>query len=277
MGAGMFSLWVSSLMKEAIPRLERFGLKLSLGGAHSSRTMMLDEISRLLSVITPDADYKAYQEAVLINNLLGKKTAATREKTFRYLRELYGLSLYIPIFKVYRQLCDFDHGSIPLLSLLISLARDPQFRATADVVLASRASDTISGELFQQAIVRSFGDRYSSNNIGKISRNAASSWTQSGHLTGHTNKIRTIVKPGPVALAFALILSHVGGWHGEQLFTSDWCKILDLNSYEARSLGIAASRQGLISLKGIDSIIEITFPMFQHEDLGASDRRYQSS
>jgi hypothetical protein len=73
-------------------RLESFGCKLSAGGAHNSRTMMLDEISRLLTSVSDSASADEYKKAILENNILGKGTITTRAKTYRYLRELYALS-----------------------------------------------------------------------------------------------------------------------------------------------------------------------------------------
>jgi hypothetical protein len=244
-------------------RLKAFGIKMTPGGAHSSRTMMLDEITRLLTAVSLNAKEEVYMNTVLNDNLLGKKTVATREKTFRYLRELYGLSMAIPIFQTYRQLCEFDSSSFPLLSLLVSLARDPQLRASTEVVMEAKVGEEVPGDKFQQAISMAFDRRYSANNIGKISRNTASSWTQSGHLTGHLKKIRKRVQPRPASLTLSLILSQLGGWHGERIFSTWWCRILDLTASEARTLAIEANRQGLLSLKGIGDVIEISFPRFR--------------
>jgi hypothetical protein len=245
-------------------RLYAFGYKLTLGGAHSSRTMMLDEITRILIAVPVDSPDEAYRQAILEMNLLGKKTIATREKTMRYLRELYGLSESIPIFSLYRKLCAFDPKSAPLLSLMVSLARDPQLRATADVVLNARTGDIITGEAIQDALRTAFQNRYSQNNIGKISRNAASSWTQAGYLSGRTKKIRIRSQPGPAAMTLCLILGHLGGWHGEQMLTSTWCRILDLSFEQARTLALAGNREGLISMKIIDTVVEIAFPRFDN-------------
>ena len=80
------------MLPESDQRLEFFGCKLSAGGAHNSRTMMLSEISRLLTSVSDSAPFAEYRKAILETNVLGKGTLTTREKTFRYLRELYALS-----------------------------------------------------------------------------------------------------------------------------------------------------------------------------------------
>jgi hypothetical protein len=243
-------------------KLELFGFKVTPGGAHSSRTMMLDEVRKLLTAAPISSDDSAYRTAILDDNLLGKKTEDGRKKTFRFLRELFGLSRSIPFFLLYRQLYGFDKESLPLLSMLVALARDPQFRATAEIVLDAKEGQEISSDDFQSPLLTTFGKRYSPNNIGKISRNAASSWTQSGHLSGRTRKIRLRVNPRPAAVTLALILSYLGGWRDEQIFSTWWCRVLDLNPVQARSLAVSAHREGLISMKGIDTVFELDFPRF---------------
>jgi hypothetical protein len=157
----------------------------------------------------------------------------------------------------------FDPQAAPLLSLLIAWARDPLLRGTTPAILRSTFGDRVSSDDLQQALAEAYPHQYSANNIGKISRNAASSWTQSGHLAGRTKKIRSRVDPRPAAVTFALILGHVAGIAGAQLFSSIWCHLLDLNASEARSLAEQAHRLELITLRAISSVAEISFPRFE--------------
>lgn len=100
-------------------RLESFGFKLTEGGAHTSRTMMLKELTRLLASSDPEATVEDYRRLIVVENVLGKATETTRQETARRLRELYSLSTKFPIFSVYRQLMKIDLQSAQLLSLLI--------------------------------------------------------------------------------------------------------------------------------------------------------------
>lgn len=243
-------------------RLENFGFKLTEGGAHISRTMMLKEITRLLASGPAEASIDDYSRAVIEKNALGKATETTRQKTFRHLREIYALSSSVPMFSLYRELLKFDPHAAPLLSFLIAWARDPLLRGTTPAILRATFGDRVTGDDLQQALSEAYPHQYSVNNIGKIARNAASSWTQSGHLTGRTKKIRSRVEPRPTAVTFALILGHVGGIAGAQLFSSIWCRLLDLNPSEARSLAEQAHRQELITLRAVGPVVEITSPRF---------------
>lgn len=130
-------------------RVLAFGFKLAEGGAHISRTIMLNEITRLMASSDAVATSENYNRLVVTENVLGKSTETTRQKTFRHLRELYALSSKIPIFSVYRELMKFDPQSGPLLSLLIAWARDPLLRATTPAILGATSGEQVTGSDLQ--------------------------------------------------------------------------------------------------------------------------------
>jgi hypothetical protein len=108
----------------------RFGEK----GTHTSRTMMLAELTELLAAVPANATREEYAEAIIEDNILGKQTTSTRRLTNQQLGELYGLSLTLPLFRVLRRLWDVDAPGRPLIALLCALARDPLLRATSKAV-----------------------------------------------------------------------------------------------------------------------------------------------
>jgi hypothetical protein len=247
---------------ETAAKLEEFGFKLSSGGAHNSRTMMLSEITQLLSAIpSPKADDE-YRTSVVEQNVLGKSTRSTREKTYRYLRELYGLSRRVPLFVCYRELMSLDRESAPLLSLLVAWSRDPLLRASTEAVFAAAENQELPTSRIQAAVERAVSERYNADVIARIARNAAASWTQSGHLVGRTFKKRARVQPRPAALTLALTIGWVSGYRGEGLFATPWCQLLDLNPDDARELAFQAHREELISFKAVSSVVEIGIPRF---------------
>jgi hypothetical protein len=243
-------------------KLAEFGFKVCPGGAHISRTMMLEEITALMSAVQGTAGADQYRRAAIEENVIRKATRTTREKTYRHLRELYGLSPQIPLFAIYRELLQFDRASAPLLSLLVAWTRDPLLRGTTKAILNTPEGIEVAKERVQQALTEAFPSRYSPLNIAKIARNAASTWTQSGHLAGKYRKVRQRVKPKPAAVALALLLGHVLGLHGEELFRCDWCKILDISPSEAASLAFQAHRESLLNMRKVGSVVEISFPRF---------------
>ena len=249
-------------LPEKNERLERFGFRFS-NGAHISKTMMLDEITKLLTTNPINATIEQYQIAIIRDNLLSKETQSSRRKTFKYLRGLYGLDGSLPLFSIYRELVHFDMKSFPLLSLLICWARDPLLRASTSAIFQVNFGDEVKKEVIQQTIMDSFPNKYSQSSLGTTSRNISSTWRQSGHLIGKKTKIRNHVNATPTSVTFALLLADICGYHGNQLFTSPYCKMLDLNSITAQSLAAQAHRENLITLKTIGTIVEISFNQYK--------------
>lgn len=242
-------------------RLELFGLKFSPGGAHISRTIMLAELGAALAAVPLSIGKQNYRAAILDDNVLGKSTVSTRQKSLRHLRELYGLDEATPIFKLLRKLYTIDPASLPQLAVQAAWARDPLFRATTPVVFDAEEGDlVVPGDLAAQ-IEAEFPNYYSELNRNKIARNAASSWTQSGHLVGRAKKTRRRLLPTTVAVTMALFLGDAAGYHGSAVFSNPWCRLLDLSPERARALGFEAHRAGLLNLRAIGEVVEISFPL----------------
>ena len=70
--------------------LARFGFSIKRGGAHTARTMMLEELTALLTYVErSDADKRDYLRAIGDENCLGKRSGKTRILTYRHLVDLY--------------------------------------------------------------------------------------------------------------------------------------------------------------------------------------------
>lgn len=243
-------------------RLETFGFKFT-GGAHISKTMMLEEISKLINGSSQKAMIEEYHHSVVDNNLLSKATQSTRQETYDRLRSLYGLDHRIPLFSIYRDLIFHDPQSVGLLSLLVSWVRDPLLRATTPAVFQATYGMQVKSESIQHAILKSYPDRYSQSSLGTTSRNAASTWTQSGHLAGKLKKVRCKVNTRPASVTLSLILGDVAGYEGENLFSSPYVKLLDLNQFEVKSMASQAHRENLLTFKTIGDIVDISFNQYK--------------
>ncbi len=77
--------------------LVAFGFKFKAGGAHISRTLMLQELMSVLDLVPYGTASSIYRKAILEQNILAKATDSTRHKSLRHLRELYGLDESIPV------------------------------------------------------------------------------------------------------------------------------------------------------------------------------------
>lgn len=250
--------------------LEEFGFKFTSGGAHISRTMMLSELEAVLTNVRQGSGTADYREAILDRNILGKTTDSTRQKSLRHLRELYALDETVPIFGLLRRLYATDAASLNLLAVLVAWARDPLLRATTHAVMGASENEQVEVVSLARALEVTFPSQYSELNRKKIARNAASSWTQSGHLAGRVKKIRRQVKPTTVAVTMALFLGHLAGYHGAVVFSNPWCQLLDLNPDRARALGLEAHRAGLLNLRALGDVVELSFPrLAEFEDHAA--------
>ncbi len=247
---------------DASQALESFGFKFSSGGEHNSRTMMLAELAAVLAAVPFGSAVADYREAILQRNALGKATDSTRKESLRRLRELYALDEAKPIFGLLRKLYAIDAASLPLLAVQVVWARDSLFRATTPPVIDAAVGDQVETDSLAQAFESAFPNRYSEPSRNQTARHAASSWTQSGHLVGRTKKTRQQIKPTVVAVTMAFFLGDVAGYHGAAIFSSPWCSLLDLNSDRARAMGQEAHRAGLLNLRAVGEVVDLSFPLF---------------
>lgn len=246
----------------ASPALESFGLKFTSGGAHISRTMMLAELAAVLAGVSRGSAAADYREAILRRNVLGKTTDSTRQKSLRHLRELYALEEATPVFGLLRRLHALDASSLPLLALQVAWGRDPLLRATTPAIMDASAGDRVETACLAQAVEAAFPSQYSELNRNKIARNAASSWTQAGHLVGRAKKVRQRIKPAVVSVTLALFLGNLAGYHGAAVFSNPWCRLLDLSSDWARAMGFEAHRAGLLNLHAVGEVVDLSFPQW---------------
>ena len=243
----------SKNLKPAIDAGFRFGYV----GTHTSRTIMLQEIVTLLETVLETARPTDYADAIVENNCLGKKTIATRRHSLQHLRELYSLDPAVPIFRIFRRLWAVDPQSAPVLALLVCLARDPLLMSTAGAVVSLPDGAEFPRSVMHAALAKAVGDRLNESTLEKVVRNAASSWSQSGHLEGRTFKFRRRVSPSPAAVAFAMYMAQVAGFQGEEILSSGWLKVLDCGSAEALELATSAKRLGLLDLRMAGDIFDL--------------------
>lgn len=220
---------------------------------------MLAELSSLLEGLPPDSTRVDYLLAITEHNVLGKQTAATRKLTAQRLSELYLLDPNIALFRVLRRFWRDDAAGHPLLALLCSLARDPLLRATAAAVLSMTPGEELSRQLITDAVRVAVGTRLNDSTLDKVVRNVSSSWTQSGHLQGRVRKFRHIVRPTPLATAYALLLGFLQGLRGGRLFETQWTKVLDASPAELRYVAAEAKRLHGLDLKSAADVIEVGF------------------
>ena len=143
------------------------------GGAHDSKTMMLPELGALLSAVPDRASLSDYKRAVVEDNALDKRTAATRAKTFQYLRKLYALDGTVPVFAALRELLALDATAQPLIAVLCATARDPLLRATLPVIFALEAGDVTGPAQLAAAVGAAYPGRFNPSVLHHVGQGSA--------------------------------------------------------------------------------------------------------
>ncbi len=228
-------------------------------GAHSSRTMMLAELRLLLAACPQSASFEEYRSAVVDENVLLKKTVATRKASFKWLRELYALDRKTLLFRALRDLWDEDTQAQPLLALLSAVARDPLLRSTAESILAILIGETVTPEMMMDAVNVSFPDRYSPKTLKSTGRNIISSWQQAGLLSGKLHKVRMSAQSLPASVTYALLLAYLSDARGEALFRTLWCRLLDAPLHILHAQALVASQRGWIEYRHMGDVTEVGF------------------
>ncbi|AII57421.1 hypothetical protein X792_01190 [Dehalococcoides mccartyi CG1] len=251
--------WIRFTNKAEEALLRDSGYRWGQKGTHTSRTIMLKELRAVLGVCRPDARREDYLSAIREDNCLSKRTMATRQLSSQRLSELYALDPDVPLFRVMRLLWYTDQDSQALLAILLALARDPLLRATAKPILVMRPGEELARQRMTDALSQEVGSRFNKSILDKVVRNAASSWTQSGHLNGRGRKIRQTVTPTSTATTFALLLGFLGGTRGASLFETPWAQVLDASSSQLMDLAIDAKRLGFLDMNQSGGVIDLNF------------------
>lgn len=252
---------MTASMPKPPQRLFDFGFRYYRGGAHSSRTVMLDELTALLSYVgRPDATKADYLRAIDEENCLGKRSGRTRLLTYRHLVELYSLDSANVLFRALLYFWQRDEAARPMLALLCAYARDSILRSSTPLVLKAPQGAVITRESMEEFIDGQEPGRFSKATLKSTAQNINSSWTKSGHLTGRAKKVRAQAMPSAGSTAYALLLGYLTGARGQGLFGTDYTNLLDCSKDKAIELAEEASRRGWITFKRVGDVIEVLFP-----------------
>ncbi len=236
-----------------------FGGSNALAGASSSRTLMLQEVTDLLAALPPDATAADYKRAIVGENVLLKPSAATRAKTYGFLRDRFALDPDVPVFQLLRLLWEKDKTGQPLMALLIAAFRDPVLRSTLPLMVERQPDQAVPSRDLARVIAAAFPDRLNPATLQTTAERAVSTYRQSGHLRGRTNCTRQRVNPTPGSTTIALLLATLCGAGGRALLGSPWVLLLDgRDEFILAEARVAASR-GWLELRHAGDVLEITF------------------
>lgn len=236
-------------------RAEAFGLRLTGGGTHQSKTMMLAEISAYFA--DPEVGPETARARVIEANILNKGTRSARQIAFRHLNALFALETNPPLVKALAALWKRDVEGRPVMALLCALARDPLLRDSADAVLSAPVGLAVRWPIIAEVYSRKFPDRLSPKMLKSLSQNCASTWTQSGHLSGAVRKRRVRAAATATAAAYAALIASECGYGGPALLDSPWMRVLDVSRDRALDLLRQAEALGLARVRSAGDVLEI--------------------
>lgn len=229
----------------------------------ASHTIGVSHLIELLDVTPMDATFEHYRCAVVEDNVLGRASHAGRLRTFRHLRELYHLDPAHPEFRALRVLWTVDPSARPLIAGLLAFTRDELFRASWPAISRTLPEAVVTSLDVSNAVAETYAGGLSTATLGKIGRNIGSCWTQTGHLTGRSRKIRTSVEATPAAIAFVAYLGYLSGGRALRVLDNPWSPLLDLGEQQPLDALRHAHDAGLVDLQVAGHVVEVGFSFIE--------------
>ena len=181
------------------------GFRDGTASVHTSRTMMLAELSHVLDKVPATAKADAYVVAIVEDNALGKPTQTTRKRTAQRLAELYGLDPGCPLFRVLRHFWPSDSPARPVLAFLAAAARDPVLREMTPFLAAIPIKTAVTPSQVARHLGEKYPKRFQDSTALATAQRLLSSWGQAGFLAGKIKKTRSRPVVTPVTVTFALL------------------------------------------------------------------------
>jgi len=241
---------------------ESLGFRSGSMSVHTSRTMMLEELTLVLDRVPQIARKGEYELAIVEQNVLGKPTRTTRQRSLRRLTELYALDPACLVFRFLRIYWNVDPAGRPMLAFLTAAARDPLLREMTPFVLRVPIGELVGAHEIGSHLGEKYPGRFQPTTKHSTAQNLASSWTQVGYLLGKVRKVRVQPLVTPVVLTYAVALGHFCGLRGKMLVHSPWTDLLDRKPAELLDLAFEASSRGWLNYKAAGGVVDITFPEF---------------
>jgi hypothetical protein len=234
-----------------------------------ARSMMLSEF-RLLLQESREASLADFRRLIEEENLLGKPTFASRQKSIRHLIELYGLEASQALFRVLLRFATLAPDSLPLLALVCVFCRDPQLRGSFTLLEQTNPATPIPRRLMEEHLETLFPDRFSPAMKQSLAQNVNTTWTVTGHLQGRATKTRTIPTPSFLATTYALFAGYLAGLRGDFLLQSVFSRLVAVSPPQAIEHLKEASKQGFLRLRHAGGVTEIDFsPLLNESELSS--------
>ena len=224
-----------------------------------ARSMMLQELEGICQSLPQDSVPSDYQLAIEQENLLGKPTFGSRQKTYRHLVELYGLNSNLPLFRLLRRMAAEDPASIPLMGMICCFCRDPQLRHSFSLIDTLQPGEVLPRVRMEAHLEAGYPGVYSDSMKKSLAQNVNTTWTVTGHLVGRSTKRRDIPKARSSASAYAMFAGWLSGLRGHILLHSVFGRLVARTPEQLISHLSDASSHGWLRLRNAGGVTEIDF------------------
>lgn len=231
---------------------------------------MFDEIAILQNALPLTAEKAAFKSAIEVENILGKPTLSSRQKSYRHLIELYGLDPKYPLFRIFRTIGSVDRQSLPLMAAICVYCRDTQLRASFELLQRKFQGQQISRTEMENFLEECFPDRFSPAMKKSLAQNVNTTWTVAGHLMGRSRKIRVLPRSSYGAVCFAAFAGWLSGLRGELLLDSVFARLVNSDRASILTHLHQGAMQRWLRLRSGGGVTEIDFsPLLSEQELSS--------
>ena len=233
-----------------------------------ARSMMLQELTELCESSHAEATRSDYQHAIEQENVLGKPTFSSRQKTHRHLVELYGLDPSSPLFRILRRFASEDPASLPLIGMICAFCRDVQLRHSFTLIETLRPGEILPRPRMEAHLEAGFAGMFSPAMKKSLAQNVNTTWTVSGHLIGRSPKRRDFPSSRVCASTYAMFAGWLAGLRGQILLHSVFSRLGGLDPSQIIDHLVDASAHGWLRLRNAGGVTEIDFsPLLTRQEL----------
>lgn len=220
---------------------------------HHSRTIMFDEVERIVETGKLDNDFiKAIDD-----NAIGKKSQTALSNAKNKLLGIYSFDIEDPTFRLFLKFwINSDESEKRLLTLLMALKEDKLLEKSIDFIL----SIPIESVVEKQPLVKHLSKYvdYTENTLNSTSRNITSSWKQAGFIGEGKKRLRIQPTVTYQVVVYAIALGVLEDLEGEFLIKSPYALALGLSNDKLDQLLNEAKIKDLIKYQNTGGVVSIS-------------------
>ena len=220
---------------------------------HHSRTIMFDEVERIVETGKADNDFIQ----AIDNNAIGKKSQTALQNAKAKLLGIYSFDPQDPAFNLFLKLWEKSNSEERrILTLLMALKEDDLLEKSTEFILSIPIGEKVEKESLVKHLSK-YVD-YTENTLKSTSRNIISSWKQAGFISDGKNRLRTEPTITYPVVAYAIALGVLDGLEGEFLIKSPYIKALGISHELLNELLNEAKIQDLIKYQNTGGVVSIS-------------------